>query len=318
MSALEKTKNHSYQIIFCLIMSFFFIVSCGSNHNDQSLSLNEYITNNRPLITAHRGYAATAPENTLAAFEAAVVAGADATEFDVHRSGDGTLVVIHDETVDRTTNGTGAVAELSDAYLRSLDAGSWKGEQFQGEQIPTLEETLVYLKKCGMVALLEIKTPSIVDDVVAMLYATGMEERTLIVTFVESAVVEIKERHPEIPALLFLPPSCMTGTAEEKTAKIMIKAEEIGTKDVGPFAFQYDALDKNAIEKITVNEDPGELVLGLDSETLSILHEHGYRIDAWTVDSEENIRDLIQANVDILTTNYLERAIAAKNESLGE
>jgi len=301
-------------------MSLFLMVSCSSDHNDkdQSLTLNEYITNNRSLITAHSGFAEVAPENTLAAFEATVDAGADVTEFDVHMSGDGTLVVIHDEKVDRTTDGTGYVAELSDEYLKSLDAGSWKGLEFAGEQIPTLEETLTYLKEVGMVALLEIKTPSIVDDVVALLKATGMEERTLIVTFVESAVIEIKKKHPEIPALLFLPPKYMIGTAEEKTARIMLKAEEIGTKDIGPFAFQYDALDQDAIDKISVNEDPGELVLGLDSETIAILHDNGYRIDAWTVDSEENIRDLILANVDILTTNYLERAIAAKNELLGE
>ncbi|MDD2557688.1 MAG: glycerophosphodiester phosphodiesterase family protein [Desulfuromonas sp.] len=280
--------------------------------------MNEYINANRPLITAHRGYAEIAPENTLAAFAAAVEMGADATEFDVHRSGDGTLVVIHDETVGRTTNGTGNVAELSDEYLKSLDAGSWKGAQFQGEKIPTLEETLTYLKEHAMVALLEIKTPSIVDDVVTMLYATGMEKRTFIVTFEESAVLEIKEKYPEIPALLLLHPSYMTGTAEEKTTRIMEKAEEMGTKDVGLFAFDRDALEKDpvAMDKIKNNQDPGELALGLDADTIRILHKNGYRIDAWTVDSEENIRALIQSNVDILTSNYLERAIRIKKEVL--
>jgi len=321
VSVLQKTIRHNFQLVCCLCLSLLLVVSCGSDHHsdkDQSLSLNDYINNNSPLITAHRGFAEVAPENTLAAFEAAVDAGADATEFDVHMSSDGTLVVIHDKSVDRTTDGTGMVAELSDDYLQSLDAGSWKGPEFQGEQIPTLEDTLTFLKEAGMVALLEIKTPTIVKDVVAMLKATGMEERTLIVTFEEDAVTEIKENHSEIPALLFLPPEYMTGTAEEKAAKIMTKAEEFGTKDVGPFAFQFNALDKDAIDKLTANEDPGELVLGLDAETISILHENGYRIDAWTVDSEENIRDLIQSNVDILTTNYLERAIAVKNEILGE
>ncbi|MHC1623285.1 MAG: glycerophosphodiester phosphodiesterase, partial [Candidatus Methanospirareceae archaeon] len=234
------------------------------------------------------------------------------------RSGDGTLVVIHDDTVDRTTDGTGAVAELSDDYLRSLDAGSWKGSQFQGEKIPTLEKTLTYLEEHKMVALLEIKTPDIVDDVIEMLYITEMEERTLIVTFVESAIKEIKEKHPEITALLFLPPDYMTGDAEDKTTKIMNKAEELGTKDIGPFAFQIENLTEEAQEHIRNNEDPGELVLALDSETISILHENGYRIDAWTVDNEENIRDLIQLNADILTTNYPERALRVKTEVLGK
>ncbi|MDD2390266.1 MAG: hypothetical protein PHP23_11100 [Desulfobacterales bacterium] len=96
----------------------------------------------------------------------------------------------------------------------------------------------------------------------------------------------------------------------------MNKTEELGTKDIGPFAFQMENLTEEAKENIRNNEDPGELVLALDSETISILHKNGYRIDAWTVDSEENIRDLIQFNVDILTTNYPERAMRVKTEWL--
>jgi len=114
-----------------------------------------------------------------------------------------------------------------------------------------------------------------------------------------------------------LPPDYITGSAEEKIVNIMGKAEEFGTKDIGPFAFQVENLTSEAKGKIENNEDPGELVLGLDLETISILHENGYRIDAWTIDSRENIRDLIKFNVDILTTNYPERAISLKKELVG-
>jgi len=93
-------------------------------------------------LCAHRGAMGTHPENTLAAFRAAVEAGAHMIEFDVQLTKDNKLVVIHDGTVDRTTNGTGKVSELTFAEIRKLDAGSWKSPEFAGERIPTLEETL--------------------------------------------------------------------------------------------------------------------------------------------------------------------------------
>jgi glycerophosphoryl diester phosphodiesterase len=105
----------------------------------------------RPLRFAHRGASARAPENTLAAFEEAIRLGVDAIELDVHLSADGVPVVIHDDTVDRTTDGRGAVGALSLAALRRLDAGSWFGARFRGERIPTLEEALDCARgRCGL------------------------------------------------------------------------------------------------------------------------------------------------------------------------
>lgn len=98
------------------------------------------------LITAapcaHRGDVAHAPENTLPAFALAVEKGAPMIEFDVHLSKDGRMVIIHDDTVDRTTDGTGKVSDLTFDELRALDAGSWFDEKFKGTRIPTLRETL--------------------------------------------------------------------------------------------------------------------------------------------------------------------------------
>ena len=94
----------------------------------------------RPLIYAHRGASALAPENTLAAFLLAQRLGADGIELDVMFTADKQLIVIHDDTVDRTTNGHGKVAEMPLAALRELDAGSYFGEAFRGEKLPTLAE----------------------------------------------------------------------------------------------------------------------------------------------------------------------------------
>lgn len=112
-----------------------------------------------PLRIAHRGASAHAPENTLAAFKEAIRLGADLIECDVHLSADDVPVIIHDDTVERTTNGRGAVAALACARLRRLDAGAWFSPRFRGERIPTLEEALECARgRCGL--NIEIKGPS--------------------------------------------------------------------------------------------------------------------------------------------------------------
>jgi glycerophosphoryl diester phosphodiesterase len=98
-----------------------------------------------PLVIAHRGDSASAPENTLTALKAAIAAGAHAVEFDVHLTKDGHPVVIHDATVERCTNGKGAVASLTLEQIKALDAGSWFAGPFAGEEVPTLDEALAAL-----------------------------------------------------------------------------------------------------------------------------------------------------------------------------
>jgi glycerophosphoryl diester phosphodiesterase len=113
----------------------------------------------RPLRVAHRGASARAPENTLAAFKEAIRLDADAIEIDVHLSADGVPVVIHDDTVDRTTNGRGPVASIACRDLKRLDAGAWFSSRFRGERIPTLEEAMECARgRCGL--NIEIKEPA--------------------------------------------------------------------------------------------------------------------------------------------------------------
>ena len=109
------------------------------------------------LVQAHRGFSGRYPENTLLAFQKAVEAGADLIEFDIHLSQDEEVFVIHDQEVDRTTDGNGKVEELKSSELKSLDAGSWFDDKFAGEEIPTLVETLKLLQGQA-VASIEIKT----------------------------------------------------------------------------------------------------------------------------------------------------------------
>ncbi len=96
----------------------------------------------RPLISAHRGFSTAAPENTLPALEAARRAGADVAEIDVRLTRDGQVVLMHDRSVERTTNGAGLVKDLTLAEIKALDAGSWFDPRFRGEHVPTLAEVL--------------------------------------------------------------------------------------------------------------------------------------------------------------------------------
>ncbi len=323
MSTIKTLQNKSFHLLLWVIISIFLFSSCNIDNAAEftipTETLDAYISQNKPLITAHRGYAAVAPENTMSAFEAALNAGADACEFDVHMTLDSTLVIFHDDTIDRTTNGTGVLRELTYEYLSTLDAGSWKDPKFAGEKIPTLHQTLTYFKENNMVAVLEIKVAGIVDEILEMLYATEMDKRTVIISFKESAITKIIDEKPEIPALLLLyGQEYITGSTQNKVNNISQKADEIGTKYIGPFSFQLEKLDPallpEVIYKLENNIDPGELPLALDAEAVAALREKGYIIDAWTVDHEENIRDLITSKVDFLTTNYLERAIRIKKE----
>lgn len=96
----------------------------------------------RPMIIAHRGAAGEAPENTLAAFALGLEQGCTGIELDVHLSQDGEIIVCHDTTIDRTTDGQGAISQMTVEQLKRFDAGSWFDERFAGERLPLLEEVL--------------------------------------------------------------------------------------------------------------------------------------------------------------------------------
>ncbi len=154
----------------------------------------------RPIICAHRGNSAHCPENTLAAIASAADLAAPMTEIDVRRTADGQVVLMHDETVDRTTDGSGPVSGLSLAETRGLDAGSWKGPEFAGERVPTLAETLDLCRRRDMFLCIEIKQQGIVPDVVALVREHGMVEGAVIISFDFGTVVQLREADPAIAA----------------------------------------------------------------------------------------------------------------------
>lgn len=135
-------------------------------------------------IFAHRGASAHAPENTMAAFVEAYNQRADGIELDIHSAADGTFVVIHDDTVLRTTRVSGTVAQLTYEQLRHLDAGSSFGPSFRGERIPTLAEVLDFVKSTAMKVNIEVKGASVSEErLLELIREYGMVDRTIVSSF---------------------------------------------------------------------------------------------------------------------------------------
>lgn len=146
-----------------------------------------------PLVIAHRGASRIAPENTLAAFRQAAADGADYIEFDVACTADGELVVIHDDTLDRTTDGRGPVQEITLQQIKQLDAGRWKDAAFAGERIPTLDETLATAAELGLGVYIEwkpllTKVRHAVPSTLAAVRRHGLEARTVVQSFAPDLV----------------------------------------------------------------------------------------------------------------------------------
>jgi glycerophosphoryl diester phosphodiesterase len=182
----------------------------------------------RPIIVAHRGSSAIAPENTLAAFQRAVEGGADAVELDIRLTSDGEVVVFHDSQLRRTTNGRGRVEEHTLASLKELSAGRWFNRSFSSEKIPTLGEVLELLRRRVGVNI-EIKTDlrrrrysEIVQRCCNVIQQHHAESYVLVSSFHHAFVREMKRKLPSVATGMLFHPfnhvgrSAMTMTAQAK------------------------------------------------------------------------------------------------------
>ncbi len=155
-----------------------------------------------PLVVAHRGNSAVAPQNTLAAFEAAWRAGAASIEIDIQLTADGHVVVIHDDTVDATTDGQGTVAELPLDAVRALDAGSWFAAAYAGQRVPTFTEVLdLLVRRPGIDLLLELKgawTTDQVRPVTEAIRAARLADRVVAQSFWPESVAALAEADPAL------------------------------------------------------------------------------------------------------------------------
>lgn len=229
---------------------------------------------------AHRGAAGYAPENTIAAFDKGLEMKADYIELDVQRSKDGELVVIHDTTVDRTTDGSGRVGDLTFNELRSLDAGSFKGEQFAGEKIPSFEEVLDrYHGKIGI--LIELKSPElypgIEEAVAAELKARNLDKpqnnKIILQSFNFDSMKKMDALLPGVPI----------GVLTSSKQHITDAALQEFAQYADYFNPSYGLVTKDLVDKV---------------------HQLDMEIQSWTVRSTEAAQFLIDMKVDGIITDY--------------
>jgi glycerophosphoryl diester phosphodiesterase len=238
-----------------------------------------------PLLVGHRGAAALAPENTLAGFRAAAEAGVTAVEFDVRLSADGVPVVIHDATLERTTDGKGPVAALSAAQLARLDAGAWFARRFRGEKLPTLEAAIGALAALGLAANIELKSEGDgarpLAEAVAALLARAWPatlEPALLSSFDAACVAHCRALAPEVPrALLVETPDRAALALARKLDCVAIHANH-----------------RRLNEKLTMK-----------------VKNEGWRCAVYTVDDPGRAKRLLDWGVDSIITNAPDRLKAA-------
>lgn len=237
-------------------------------------------------IFAHRGASGYAPENTLEAFRLAMEQGADGIELDVHLSKDGQVVVIHDEIIDRVSNGQGAVKDYTLEELRKFSFSNHM-ENYENAKIPTLKEVLELLKPSNLELNIELKTgiywyPGLEEKTMKLVKEAGMEQRVIYSSFNHYSVQKILEldSHAECAYLygdVFL--------------NMVQYAKKTGVGGLHPAVYHLKMA--NFLEEY---------------------QKSGLKIRVWTVNKEENMEAFIKAGLEAIITNYPDKALEIRRK----
>jgi len=235
-----------------------------------------------PLVCAHRGRSGVYPENTMVAYEAGIEIGADFMELDVRQTVDGEIVCIHDPSVDRTTDGSGEITQMTLDEVQALDAGAWLGDEHAGARIPLLRDVLEQIAP-RLVVDIEIKQRGIAEQVAQIVRETGALRRATVVSFDLDDLRTAKAAEPALACGLIT-----SGPDEEKQQThedLIASALECGAN--------FISCSHRAVTPEMVRD----------------CHLAGLMLMAWTMDSPEDLQRMIEMQVDGLVTNYPERAI---------
>lgn len=248
-------------LVFITSVSVLPIMSC---QKEQQREVGSF------LIIAHRGASRAAPENTLAAMKKAMELGADYAELDACETKDGEIVLMHDEKLERTTGQKGMIWEYSLPELKEFEAGSWFGEEFGGEPIPTLQEVM-NLVKGKMKLNIEIKVfgheHSIAQNVVDIIRAENFEDECMVTSFDREIIEEVKNIAPELTTGFIFGEGCK---------------ENVFDGNWDALSCDRQILDKDLVKKAK---------------------ESGKRIYVWTVNHPGEMKKLIDLKVDGLITD---------------
>ena len=232
-------------------------------------------------IFGHRGFSGKYPENTMLAFRKAVEVGVDGMEFDVQLTKDGEIVIIHDEKIDRTTDGKGNVRDMTLAELKKFDASADFRGVYGVNEIPTLREYFEYIKDKDIISNIELKTgifvyPGIEKKVCDLIAEYGLEEKIILSSFNHETIMRCAEVAPNIKRGFL---------SEDWLVNFGRYAEENGVQCCHP--------NCNCLHEENVNE----------------MHSRGREINTWTVNEPEDIKHLSDLGIDALIGNYPDRMV---------
>ena len=233
------------------------------------------------LILGHRGARGHAPENTMASFQAALDMGADGIELDVQMTKDGKVVVCHDHSLERTSNGSGWLVEHTREELRALDFGSWFSPQFAGEKIPTLREVLKWAAPTRLIVNVEIKNGPVIyegieEKVSALIRECRMVERVIVSSFYHPSLLKMKQLDPMI-----------------KTGLLY------ASRPVDPW-LQL---------RVTDTDNLHPLWHYVDAAWASGTRPHGAKIFTWTINELRDWEHIKNMGVDGIMTDYPDRFV---------
>lgn len=239
----------------------------------------------RPILLAHRGDLTHAPENTLPAFSQAVQKGADGVELDAKLTADGHVIVIHDATVDRTTNGSGKVSSFTLEEIRRLDAGAWFDPKFAGTQVPLLEEVFETLgrEKLINIELTNYSTPrdGLVEKVCGLIRKHNNQDQIIFSSFFASNLKIAARIMPEVPRGLLAMPGLLG----------------MWSRSFGFMFGDYQALHPH--------------ISNTSREQVQRVHRLKRRVHVWTANSPEEITRLRDWGVDGIFTDDPATALRA-------
>lgn len=267
----------------------------SSSFKIERLSLSSH-RRQRPLIYAHRGGAALRPENTIEAFDHGLALGADGLEFDVHFSRDGVVVVHHDETLERTTSGRGALSAHTADELERLDAAYWfqglnqGGSEFpyrgQGIGIPTLRRVLRRYRDARLIVELKLDEPELARRTIDELRAADAVDRVALGAFGERVLRAARAYEPRIP----------TGAAQEETRWALYRS------------WVHWPLGRTSYREFQVPERSGSTTI-VTPRFVAHAHRAGLPVKVWTVDDPADMKRFLSWGADALITDRPDLAV---------
>lgn len=266
-----------------LILVMFLLSNCALKKQERMNASTGVDSKDNPFVIAHRGGAKLAPENTLASFKNAIRLGADMIEIDIHLSKDSEIIVIHDDSLNRTTNGTGNIKDLTLEEIKKYDAGSWFGENFKNEKVPTLAETFKTINGKAKL-LIEIKDgdekyPGLEKKLVESIKKHKVSDWVIIQSFNKSSILRIKKINPKLVTYYL-----MGGNFDDFYSEVSAKIENGETieKKFNGIAPHHSLLDKQKVK---------------------LLHNAGFGVFTFTVNKVEQMNEMIDIKVDGIITD---------------